>query len=230
MPKIHRVLAECVSPETAHVQQDYPYGRRLRCQRRCWLEYRVGFGFRFCTQTTNPKREGLVWNAVKESTYTPLAALCLTDEHTNDKGEPVSVEWFTPGPSVTRDSLECFMAAFGEALGEDQLAAAKALATSRYIGCRKGHRFLVFDAATGEQLTPEPVTAADPIFAAHLVVRPEKGHSPSLDAISERDRVGLLESRFLGKQIRVEYVDTIPLETGGAATVGVSAPAAAPAA
>jgi hypothetical protein len=37
MPKIHRVLTGCVSAETAHVQADYPYGRRLRCQRRCWL-------------------------------------------------------------------------------------------------------------------------------------------------------------------------------------------------
>lgn len=60
------------SAETAYVVADYPYGFRLRCQIRYWLEYRKGKGFRFVSQTTNPKRPGEVWNKPKASTYSPL--------------------------------------------------------------------------------------------------------------------------------------------------------------
>jgi len=36
--------------------EDYPYGFRLRCKIRFWLEYAPKRGFRFVSQTTNPKR------------------------------------------------------------------------------------------------------------------------------------------------------------------------------
>lgn len=77
---IVQVLTGCTSQETAHVQADYPYGFRLRCQRRCWLEHDLKRGFRFCTQTSNPKKPGLVWNAPKKSTYTMLAVMGLDEE------------------------------------------------------------------------------------------------------------------------------------------------------
>lgn len=62
-------------PETAFVVQDYPYGFRLRCQIRYWVETRDGFGQRFVSQTSNPKRPGLVWNKSKAGTYHALAAM-----------------------------------------------------------------------------------------------------------------------------------------------------------
>lgn len=58
------------SQETAYVVDDYPYGFRLRCKMRHWIEYKEGKGFRHVSQTTNPKitnRE--VWNKPKLSTY-----------------------------------------------------------------------------------------------------------------------------------------------------------------
>ena len=102
------------------------------------------------------------------------------------------------------------MAAFGEEFTPDQHAVAKALAASRHLGRRSGRRFLVFDATNGEKLTPEPVTEADPLFAAYVVVRSEKERHPSLDSLTERVRITLLDSYRLGKRIRVEYVDTVP--------------------
>ena len=54
------VLVGHTSPETAHVTIDYPYGFRLRCQRREWLEYKPKKGYRFVTQTSNPK-PGACW-------------------------------------------------------------------------------------------------------------------------------------------------------------------------
>ncbi len=62
------------SEETAYLVNDYPYGFRLRCQIRYWMEYDKKRGFRFCSQTTNPKREGTHWNKPKKSTYYYVAA------------------------------------------------------------------------------------------------------------------------------------------------------------
>ena len=71
------------SPDTAYVIDDYPYGFRLRCKIRYWVEDGGKKGYRMCSQTTNPKRSGEVWNKPKATTYALLAgALYLdTNEH-----------------------------------------------------------------------------------------------------------------------------------------------------
>lgn len=46
---------------------------------RYWIEYKPGKGFRFGSQTTNPKA-GLHWNKPKYSTYTEFAACMYLDE------------------------------------------------------------------------------------------------------------------------------------------------------
>jgi hypothetical protein len=63
-----KLLSGHTSPETAYVVDDYPYGFRLRCSIRYWLEYNPKRGFRLVSQTTNPKR-GNAWNKPKASTY-----------------------------------------------------------------------------------------------------------------------------------------------------------------
>jgi hypothetical protein len=76
------------SPESAYLVEDYPYGFRLRCKIRYWLEFKPGHGFRFMSQTTNPKRViaplfGPVsefWNKPKAGTYSLAAALYLDTE------------------------------------------------------------------------------------------------------------------------------------------------------
>lgn len=67
------------SPETAYLVDDYPYGFRLRCKIRYWVETKEGFGQRLVSQTTNPKREGTHWNKPKASQYCPLVALYLDE-------------------------------------------------------------------------------------------------------------------------------------------------------
>jgi hypothetical protein len=74
LPPIH------ISPETALVVDDYPYGFRLRCKIRYWLEHDPKKGTRFCSQTTNPKVAGEVWNKPKKSTYCALGGFMFTDE------------------------------------------------------------------------------------------------------------------------------------------------------
>ncbi len=74
------ILTGHVSPETAYVVPDYPYGYRLRCKIRYWLEYRAGHGYRLVSQTTNPKRPGEVWNKPKASTYARFAACMYLDD------------------------------------------------------------------------------------------------------------------------------------------------------
>lgn len=75
-----KLLIGHVSPETAYVVDDYPYGFTMRCKIRYWLEYKPGTGFRLMSQTTNPKR-GDVWNKPKASTYSRFGgAMFLDDE------------------------------------------------------------------------------------------------------------------------------------------------------
>ena len=71
------VLSGHTSPETAYVVADYPYGFRLRCSIRFWIETKPGHGQRVVSQTTDPKR-GNVWNKPKASTYAPIKVLYLT--------------------------------------------------------------------------------------------------------------------------------------------------------
>lgn len=65
---------------TAYVVDDYPYGFRLRCKIRYWIETHPKRGDRFCSQTTNPKVAGEVWNKPKKSTYVEVGVMYLDDE------------------------------------------------------------------------------------------------------------------------------------------------------
>jgi len=66
------------SEATSFLQDDYPYGRQLRCKRRCWIEYREGKGYRFMAQTQDP-RNGR-WNKPHASTYSRMAGCMYLDE------------------------------------------------------------------------------------------------------------------------------------------------------
>jgi len=74
------------SPETAYVVEDYPYGFKLRTSIRYWLESSPGKGFRFVSQTKDP-RTGR-WNNPKKSTYMMLGGNMFLDSkgHVGWKG------------------------------------------------------------------------------------------------------------------------------------------------
>lgn len=76
---IKTILSGHVSPETAYVVEDYPYGFTLRCKIRYWLESSPNKGVRFVSQTTNPKR-GDTWNKPKASTYCRFGGAMFLDE------------------------------------------------------------------------------------------------------------------------------------------------------
>lgn len=76
-----QILKGHLSPETAYTVEDYPYGFRLRCRIRYWLEYVPKRGVRLWSQTTNPKKEGQPWNKPKASTFCRFGgAMFLNDE------------------------------------------------------------------------------------------------------------------------------------------------------
>lgn len=68
------------SPETAYVVDDYPYGFRLRCKIRYWIEHHPKHGFRLVSQTTNPKLSREVWNKPKASIYSAVVLVMGLDE------------------------------------------------------------------------------------------------------------------------------------------------------
>lgn len=80
-------LAGHTTPETAYVVADYPYGFTLRCQIRYWIETKAKVGQRVMSQTTNPKRPGVVWNKPKASTYSAIRVLYLAENgHVENDG------------------------------------------------------------------------------------------------------------------------------------------------
>ncbi len=68
------------SESNSYLVDDYPYGFRLRTKIRYWIEYRPKNGFRFVSQTLNPKTHR--WNEPKKSTYYLLGMAM----YINDKG------------------------------------------------------------------------------------------------------------------------------------------------
>ena len=73
-----------ISPETAYVVEDYPYGFGLRCKIRYWIEV-TKHGARCVSQTSNPKKPGLVWNKPKAGTYYRFGAALHLDNGDNVK-------------------------------------------------------------------------------------------------------------------------------------------------
>lgn len=67
--------------ENPYVVDDYPYGFKLRCKIKYWLEYSPNKGVRFVFQTSNPKRDNLVWNKPKASTYSRFGAAMYLDHN-----------------------------------------------------------------------------------------------------------------------------------------------------
>ena len=71
------ILTGHVDASTAYLVADYPYGFRLRCRIRYWLESNKR-GVRFVSQTENPKTRR--WNTPKAGTYAPVGCLYLDGE------------------------------------------------------------------------------------------------------------------------------------------------------
>jgi hypothetical protein len=56
---------------------DYPYGFTLRTKIRYWMEFKKNKGWRFLSQTLNPKTNK--WNKPKASTYVEFGAFMYQD-------------------------------------------------------------------------------------------------------------------------------------------------------
>jgi hypothetical protein len=74
-----RVLHGHTSENTAYLVDDYPYGRRLRCKIRYWIETATKGAKkgrqRFMRQTTDARRDNTTWNKPHGSTYALMAVL-----------------------------------------------------------------------------------------------------------------------------------------------------------
>jgi hypothetical protein len=232
IPKIAKVLRDCVSVETAFVQNDYPYGARLRCKRRNWLEFKAGRtgGFRYVHQTSDPKSSIERWNKPKLGIYTFLSVLVITDEHVTD-GSPSAVTTCGLGPNDSENALEAFVGAFGDDFDDNQRKQAEMLKKliPHHFGSKRNSRlYLVRDAETCEPLFSEPVTGSHPVFAAtisthHESIGPDapsdlKKYNPPLQYIDEHRRFGLLDSYQSGRRLLVEYVSRPASEIDQAAS------------
>lgn len=106
------ILKGHVSPETAYVVNDYPYGRTIRCKIRYWLEFKPKKGFRFMSQTTNPKRPDTFWNKPKASTYSMFGGCMVLNV---DNGH---VEWRGLSEFSTLAEAKTFLEQYREGMPE----------------------------------------------------------------------------------------------------------------
>jgi hypothetical protein len=108
-----KTLTGHVSPETAYMVHDYPYGFKLRCKARYWIETHPKRGQRVMFQTTNPKIEGReVWNKVKASTYVPLRVLVLNESNGHVEIDSIS-------PYAKTEEVNAFAARHAAAMKGD---------------------------------------------------------------------------------------------------------------
>lgn len=91
------------SEATAYLVDDYPYGFHERTQIRYWLEHKPKKGWRFVSQTMNPKTGR--WNKPKASTYTDWGAAMYLDE----KGH---VQWTGVGAYTSEQQMLDFVQTF----------------------------------------------------------------------------------------------------------------------
>jgi hypothetical protein len=101
------------SEDTAFIIEDYPFGFRLRCKMRVWIESDKKKGMRVVRQTTDPRKAGEFWNAPKKSTYDTLKVLYIDSdtEHIESAG------W---NANYSSGNME-FLADFGDVLTEKQI-------------------------------------------------------------------------------------------------------------
>jgi hypothetical protein len=94
------------SEATAYLVDDYPYGFTTRTQIRYWLEEKPKKGWRFVSQTLNPKTNR--WNKPKASTYSDWGGAMYLDEKSH-------VHWDGIGPYSDDAKILDFMRTFPEA-------------------------------------------------------------------------------------------------------------------
>lgn len=106
-----KVLSGHVSPETAYVVDDYPFGFKLRCKIRYWVEFKANNGFRCVSQTTNPRRGNLIWNKPKAGTYSRFGGALYLDSQ--DRVQFAGLSEYSSGADAA-----VYQANFGEAIPE----------------------------------------------------------------------------------------------------------------
>lgn len=95
-----------ISQATAYLVEDYPYGFTARTKIRYWLEWKPKKGWRFVSQTVNPKTGRL--NKPKASTYADWGAAMFLD----DQGH---VQWTGVGPYTGDEQILEFVRTFPDA-------------------------------------------------------------------------------------------------------------------
>lgn len=100
---IQQPLYGHTSEASAYLVPDYPYGFRERTQIRYWLEAKPKKGWRFVSQTMNPKTGR--WNKPKASTYAAWGAAMYLDAEGH-------VQWSGIGPYTNDQQIFDFVTAF----------------------------------------------------------------------------------------------------------------------
>lgn len=124
------------SQETSYVVDGYPWGFRLRTQKRYWIETstRRGGGQRMVSQTLNPKTGR--WCAVKKGTYSPVLVMGLDE---NGHVVCVGLSYYGSGTDEQQEKIKAFAETHKEYLSDYQKKALRLLdgynETYKHVTC-----------------------------------------------------------------------------------------------
>ena len=187
---MNKILNGHLSADTAFVVDDYPYGFRLRCKIRYWLEFHPKKGARFWSQTTNPKQADEVWNKPKASTFCAFGGAM----YLNEEGH---CTWTGVHEYMDCAQLVAWRDTYGETMPEDAQQRLKAWIT----------RKLSFEQSKAEGLHKITITTkeygyvTDPDFGAPKAISTETTVLKS-NYTSE-------ELRAMGQTLRTPMADQI---------------------
>jgi len=123
------VLSGHTSAETAHVIEDWPYGRH-RTQNRFWVETATKGAKkhqqRVVNQTLNPKTGR--WNKPKRGTYSHVVVMFIDHDNSDHIG------FKALSPYSSEDDIRSFAERFASALGEQEKDAINFLLALRAVG------------------------------------------------------------------------------------------------
>jgi len=144
-PNSKRPLYGHTNEATAYLVADYPYGYTLRTQIRYWLEHKPKKGWRFVSQTLNPKTGR--WNKPKASTYVEWGGALYLDENEH-------IQWEGVGPYSDERKILAFVETFP---GADMSALRKVVpAKLRYLKGRLSGEIVMT-----VNKVPQPMSEAD---------------------------------------------------------------------
>ena len=135
--------------DTAYFVEDYPYGFKLRCHMKYWIESKASQGQRFVSCTTDPRQDNTKWNKPKANTYSSVIIMYINHDN-NDYICHAHLSDYS-----TNEEIDQFVAEYGEYFDEFQKAQVKKIKILRSAASKLKFTYKIHDGISPVQSKEE---------------------------------------------------------------------------